>query len=132
MTVRRIVVRIDLMVLDAGVAGGCSAAEAAEVLRAALRADLAAAETTAAPAGERAGGPPSGRLSVTAEDSGLDAVARAASLAVGRVVAHTVASGRPPRDADMGNAETRGIETQGTRTRGTQTRGSGGSGGETG
>ncbi|MFJ3306448.1 hypothetical protein ACIPSA_25655 [Streptomyces sp. NPDC086549] len=82
MTVRRIVVRIDRVVLDAATAGGRSAAEVAEALGAALRADLVAAAGTAAPDGEVS----VGRLRVTAESDGVDAVARAASRAVARAM----------------------------------------------
>ncbi|XUL93974.1 hypothetical protein ACQ86D_51305 [Streptomyces galilaeus] len=86
MTVRRIAVRIDRVVLDAAVAAGRSAAEIAEVLGAALREGLAGRQGGAAP-----NGAPTSleRLRVTAENGGLDAVARAASEAVGRAMANT-------------------------------------------
>jgi hypothetical protein len=90
MTVRRIAVRIDRVVLDAGVAEGRSAAEIAEVLGAALREGLAVRHGGVAP---NSASTSLERLRVTTEHGGLDAVARAASEAVGRAVADAAGSG---------------------------------------
>ncbi|WP_329280391.1 hypothetical protein [Streptomyces sp. NBC_01451] len=90
MTVRRIAVRIDRVVLDAGVAEGRSVAEIAEVLGSALREGLVVRQGVVAPAVTRTSFE---RLRVTSGGGGLDAVAQAASEAVGRAVADAAGSG---------------------------------------
>ncbi|MFI7407072.1 hypothetical protein ACIBU0_00095 [Streptomyces sp. NPDC049627] len=89
MGVRRISVRIERVVMDAGAAEGRSAPEAAESLVAALREVLPAL-------GAVRGGEPGvvDRMRVTAQGNGLDAVARAASQAVGQVVGGGAGAGR--------------------------------------
>ncbi|MFI6875338.1 hypothetical protein ACIBL6_18055 [Streptomyces sp. NPDC050400] len=92
MTVRRIVLRIERIVLDSAAAEGRSAAEVAEVVKAALQQGLAVSALPSVgqePRDRTTGSRRSAqdRLRLTVADGGLDGAARAAAGAIGRVLA---------------------------------------------
>ncbi|MFJ1975556.1 hypothetical protein ACIO93_43985 [Streptomyces sp. NPDC087903] len=104
MAVRRVVLRIDQvvvdhLVLDSATAAGRSPARIAELLTQALRdrlADGAAAAFGTEPGRAAA---VADRLSVTADGAGLDGIARATAAAVGRALSGDMGSGPAPHRA---------------------------------